>query len=91
MITRGEDVEASALRQRGWSVTAIARHLERDRKTVRAYLRGDRESFRRVACSRTRCHHAGHISPNQGSKSQLHGLVLAQIWMRATREFAPWG
>lgn len=44
MITRGEDVEASALRQRGWSVTAIARHLERDRKTVRAYLRGDREA-----------------------------------------------
>jgi hypothetical protein len=44
MITRGEDVEASALRQRGWSVTAIARHLERDRKTVRAYLRGAREA-----------------------------------------------
>jgi hypothetical protein len=44
MITRGEDVEASALRQRGWSVTTIARHLERDRKTVRAYLRGDREA-----------------------------------------------
>lgn len=49
MITRGEDVEASALRQRGWSVTAIARHLERDRKTVRAYLRGDRDCrWRRV-------------------------------------------
>jgi transposase len=44
MITRGEDVGASALRQRGWSVTAIARHLERDRKTVRAYLRGGREA-----------------------------------------------
>lgn len=42
MITRGEDVEASALRQRGWSVSAIARHLGRDRKTVRAYLNGDR-------------------------------------------------
>jgi len=39
MITRGEDVEASALTQRGWSVSAIASHLGRDRKTVRAYLR----------------------------------------------------
>ena len=44
MITRGEDVEASALRQRGWSISAIARHLGRDRKTVRAHLRGDREA-----------------------------------------------
>jgi hypothetical protein len=44
MITRGEDVEASALRQRGWPIAAIARHLGRDRKTVRAHLRGDREA-----------------------------------------------
>lgn len=35
MITRGEDVEANALRQRGWSVSAIARHLGRDRKPER--------------------------------------------------------
>ena len=42
MITRGEDVEASALQQRGWTIAAIARHLGRDRKTVRAHLRGDR-------------------------------------------------
>lgn len=42
MLTQGEDVEARALRQRGWSISAIARHLDRDRKTVRAYLRGDR-------------------------------------------------
>ena len=27
---------------RGWSISAIARHLGRDRKTVRAYLRGER-------------------------------------------------
>ncbi len=42
MLTQGESVEAHALRERGWSVSAIARHLDRDRKTVRAYLNGDR-------------------------------------------------
>ena len=35
MLTWGESVEAHALRKRGWSVSAIARHLDRDRKTVR--------------------------------------------------------
>jgi transposase len=43
MLTWGESVEAHALRKRGWSVSAIARHLDRDRKTVRAYLAGQRE------------------------------------------------
>jgi len=42
MLTHGDDVEAHALHQRGWSISAIARHLERDRKTVRAYVRGER-------------------------------------------------
>jgi len=35
-------MEASALRRRGWSISAIARHLGRDRKTIRAYLAGVR-------------------------------------------------
>ena len=43
MLTQGEDVEVHALRQRGWSISAIARHLGRDRKTVRAYLSGERQ------------------------------------------------
>jgi transposase len=42
MLTPEEDVEISALAKRGWSISAIARHVGRDRKTVRAYLRGDR-------------------------------------------------
>lgn len=48
MLTQGEDVEVHALKERGWSISAIARHLERDRKTVRAYLNGDREPGVRV-------------------------------------------
>jgi len=47
MLTQGESVEAHALRARGWSVSAIARHLGRDRKTVRAYLSGKREPGQR--------------------------------------------
>ena len=44
MFSVGEDVEADALFKRGWTVSAIARHLERDRKTVRSYLSGERVS-----------------------------------------------
>jgi transposase len=42
MLTWGEDVEVHALRARGWTISAIARHTGRDRKTVRAYLSGVR-------------------------------------------------
>jgi transposase len=48
MLTQGEDVEVHALKERGWSISAIARHLERDRKTVRSYLNGDRRPGVRV-------------------------------------------
>jgi transposase len=47
MLTQGEAVEAHVLRERGWSVSAIARHLDRDRKTVRAYLSGQRQPGKR--------------------------------------------
>ena len=38
MLTQEEDVEIVALRARGWSISAIARHARRDPRTVRAYL-----------------------------------------------------
>jgi transposase len=47
MLTWGEDVEVHALRERGWSIAAIARHLDRDPKTIRAYVRGERTPGRR--------------------------------------------
>lgn len=49
MLTREEDIDVHALRRQGMSISAIARHLGRDRKTIRAYLEGDR-----VACVRKR-------------------------------------
>ncbi|MDP9343925.1 MAG: helix-turn-helix domain-containing protein [Actinomycetota bacterium] len=35
-------MEAQALRAQGWSISAIARHLGRDRGTVRSHLKGER-------------------------------------------------
>ncbi|MCX4751026.1 IS21 family transposase [Kitasatospora sp. NBC_01287] len=35
-------MDAHALRRQGWSISAIARHLGRDRKTIRAHLNGER-------------------------------------------------
>ncbi|HZA86967.1 MAG TPA: IS21 family transposase [Acidimicrobiales bacterium] len=43
MLTPEEDVEITSLRKRGWSISAIARHVGHDRKTVRGYLSGERE------------------------------------------------
>jgi transposase len=42
MLTWEEDVEAAVLRAQDWSISAIACHLDRDRKTIRAYLKGPR-------------------------------------------------
>ena len=43
MLTPEGDVEIASLRKRGWSISAIARHVGHDRKTVRAYLSGERQ------------------------------------------------
>ena len=42
MLTQREDVQVHALQQRRWSISTIARHLNRGLKTVRAYLNGTR-------------------------------------------------
>lgn len=49
MLTWRDDVEIHALHKRGWSIAAIARHVDRDRKTVRAYLNGERAPGRHAA------------------------------------------
>lgn len=43
MLTWEDDVDIHALHRQGWTVAAIARHAGRDRKTVRAYLTGQRQ------------------------------------------------
>jgi transposase len=49
MLTQEEDVEIHALQQRGWTISEIARHTGRDRKTIRAYLDGVRQPGVRAA------------------------------------------
>jgi transposase len=47
MLTRTEDdIDVHALRRQGWTISAIARHLGRDRKTIRAYLAGHEAGVR---------------------------------------------
>jgi len=40
MLTREDDIDVHALRRQGWTISAIARHLGKDRRTIRAYLSG---------------------------------------------------
>jgi transposase len=49
MLTREDDVDAHALRRQGWTISAIARHLGHDRKTIRSYLTGGRVAGVRAA------------------------------------------
>ena len=49
MFAEEEYLEVHALRQRGWSISAIARHVGRSRRTVRAYLSGERVPGRRAS------------------------------------------
>jgi transposase len=44
MLTREDDIDVHALRRQGWTISAIARHLGRDRKTIRGYLDGERQA-----------------------------------------------
>lgn len=41
-------MEIHALKEQGWTISAIARHTNHDRKTIRAYLAGERQPGVRV-------------------------------------------
>ena len=47
MLTLDEDREIGALAAGGWSISAVARRLGRDRTTIRAHLYGYRSARRR--------------------------------------------
>ena len=51
MLTWEALVEAQALRNQGWSISAIARHLDVTRVTVRRYLNGEATPGQRARAS----------------------------------------
>jgi transposase len=52
MLTREDDIDVHALHRQGWTISAIARHLGKDRKTVRAYLNGRQAGVRKRTVDR---------------------------------------
>jgi predicted transcriptional regulator len=40
MLTWEDDLEIDALHKRGWTISAIARHTGKNRRTIRNYLTG---------------------------------------------------
>jgi transposase len=76
MLTWGEDVEVHALRARGWSISAIARHTGRDRKTVRAYLNGERQPGQRLRADDPFAPYVDYVSARLVEDPHLWALTL---------------
>jgi transposase len=76
-LAREEDVEAHALKARGWTVSAIARHLGRDPKTIRAYLSGERVPGVRAAAGPDRFEaYAAYCAERLGEDPHLWATAL---------------
>jgi len=77
MLAWEEDVEAHALKARGWKVSAIARHLGRDPKTIRAYLSGERTPGVRAAAGPDRFEaYADYCAERLGEDPHLWATAL---------------
>ena len=74
MLTREDVVEIVALHRRGWSISAIARHTGRDRKTVRAWLVDERR--RRPRAASVLEPYRGYIERRLGDDPHLDATVL---------------
>ncbi|WP_446740513.1 helix-turn-helix domain-containing protein [Nocardioides sp. T2.26MG-1] len=73
MLTREEDIDAHALRRQGMSISAIARHLGRDRKTIRAYLAGERVAGVRKPAGEDRSSRTWTTSASASPKTRTCG------------------
>jgi transposase len=77
MLAREEDVEAHALKAQGWTVSAIARHLGRDPKTIRAYLSGERTPGVRASAGPDRFEkYAAYCTERLGEDPHLWATAL---------------
>jgi transposase len=75
LLSREDVVEIVALRRRGWSVSAIARHTGRDRKTIRAWLAAGEQRRRPRAASVLEPYRA-YIECRLGDDPHLDATVL---------------
>jgi transposase len=96
MLTQEDDVDAHALAAKGWTISAIARHLGHDRKTIRAYLTGGRtagvrapaggDAFERfVDYTRERLREDPHLWATT-LYDELVGLGFEQSYQTLTRQ-----
>lgn len=76
MITREEDVDIHALRRQGWTITAIANHVGRDRKTVRNYLNGKREPGVRQRAEDPFARYLDYVTARLVEDPHLWGITL---------------
>jgi transposase len=75
LLSREDVVEIVALRRRGWSVSAIARHTGRDRKTIRTWLAQGEQRRRPRAASVLEPYRA-YIERRLGDDPHLDATVL---------------
>jgi transposase len=75
LLSREDVVEIMALRRRGWSVSAIARHTGRDRKTIRAWLAQGEQRRRPRAASVLEPYRA-YVERRLGDDPHLDATVL---------------
>jgi transposase len=76
MLTWEDDVDIHALHRQGWTISAIARHTGRDRKTVRAYLTGSRTPGVRARTKDPFAPFVDYVSARLGEDPHLWALTL---------------
>jgi transposase len=83
MLTCEDEVEITALARRGWSISAISRHTGRDRKTIRVWLRGERQ--RRPAAPSVLERYRAYIEQRLSAETGDPHLDATVLW-RELRE-----
>jgi hypothetical protein len=76
MLTWEDDVGIHALHRQGWTISAIARHTGRDRKTVRAYLTGKRTPGVRARTEDPFAPFVDYVSARLGEDPHLWAFTL---------------
>jgi transposase len=97
MLCWEEFVELRSLHERGWSVSAIARHLGKDRKTIRRYLADlDARPGVRKPAGRLVDPYAAYVAARLEDNPHLAGTVLGRelgelSFTGSYRTLACWG